>query len=214
MWARRAVSVNRLAPTARAVTLPAMPLRAEQTRDHDGVGSVHRNAFGDDHGGTVARLVDDLRREDPTALSLVSKEPDGVVGHVMFSRALLDAPRQLVAVQTLSPLAVAPQWQRRGIGSALVRAGLQHLDECGVPLVFLEGDPRYYARLGFSAAVAHDFRKPSLRIPDHAFQVVKLSAYEPWMTGTFVYSNIFWEHDCVGLRESMPNDVKVSSGTE
>ncbi|MBE1492723.1 GNAT family N-acetyltransferase [Plantactinospora soyae] len=191
-----------------------MPLRIEQARDYDAVGAVHRTAFGADHGGTVVKLVNGLRREDPTTLSLVSDEADGVVGHVMFSRALLDAPRQLVAVQSLSPLAVAPQWQRRGIGSALVRAGLKQLDERGVPLVFLEGDPRYYARLGFSAAVEHDFRKPSLRIPDPAFQVVKLSAYEPWMTGTFVYSNIFWEHDCVGLRESMPDEVEALSGTE
>jgi putative acetyltransferase len=191
-----------------------MPLRTEQTRDFDAVGSVHRTAFGGDHGGTVARLVDALRRDDPTVLSLVSDEADGIVGHVMFSRALLDAPRQLVAVQSLSPLAVAPEWQRGGIGSALVRAGLQQLDERGVPLVFLEGDPRYYSRLGFSPAKEHDFRKPSLRIPDGAFQVVKLSAYQPWMTGTFVYSNTFWDHDCVGRRETMSDEVEALSGTE
>ncbi|MFC6018100.1 GNAT family N-acetyltransferase [Plantactinospora solaniradicis] len=191
-----------------------MPLRIEQTRDFDAVGSVHKAAFGGDHGGTVARLVDALRRDDPTVLSLVSEEADGVVGHVMFSRALLDAPRRLVAVQSLSPLAVAPEWQRGGIGSALVRAGLQQLDERGVPLVFLEGDPRYYSRLGFSPAVEYDFRKPSLRIPDWAFQVVRLSAYEPWMTGTFVYSNTFWEHDCVGRRETTSDEVGALSGTE
>ncbi|OJF16080.1 GNAT family N-acetyltransferase [Couchioplanes caeruleus] len=149
----------------------------------------------------MARLVDALRRDDPGALSLVSEEAGEVVGHVLFSRALLDAPRRLVAVQSLSPLAVAPRWQRRGIGSALVRAGLQRLDERGVPLVFLEGDPRYYSRLGFSPAGGQGFRKPSLRIPEGAFQVVKLSTFEPWMTGTFVYSDTFWEHDCVGLRE-------------
>ena len=149
----------------------------------------------------MARLVDALRRDDPAALSLVFEEAGGIVGHVLFSRALLDAPRQLVAVQTLSPLAVAPPWQRRGIGSALVRAGLQRLDERGVPLVFLEGDPDFYARAGFRQAVEQGFRKPSLRIPDRALQVVRLSAYEPWMTGTFVYRNTFWDHDCVGLRE-------------
>ncbi|AEV86807.1 putative acetyltransferase [Actinoplanes sp. SE50] len=136
------------------------------------------------------------------------------MGHIMFSRALLDAPRQLVAVQSLSPLTVAPQWQRRGIGSELIRGGLQRLDEGGIPLVFLEGDPGYYSRLGFSPAVEQGFRKPSLRIPDEAFQVVKLSAYEPWMVGTFVYSNIFWEHDCVGLREATHSDMGVLSGTE
>jgi putative acetyltransferase len=149
----------------------------------------------------VAELVDALRRDDPDALALVSEDADQVVGHIMFSRALLDAPRRQVGVQTLSPLAVTPEWQGRGIGSALVRDGLRRMDARGVPLVFLEGDPRYYSRLGFLPALDHDFRKPSLRVPDEGFQVVKLSAYEPWMTGTFVYSPTFWEHDCVGLRD-------------
>ena len=45
------------------------------------------------------------------------------------------------------------------------------------------------------------FRKPSLRIPDAAFQVHPLSAHEPWMTGTLVYAAAFWELDCVGLRD-------------
>jgi putative acetyltransferase len=119
----------------------------------------------------------------------------------MFSRCLLDAPRRLVEVATLSPLAVIPERQRRGIGSALIRHGLRHLDDRGVPLVFLEGDPRYYSRAGFGPADKLGFRKPSLRIPDAGFQVIALSAYEPWMTGTFVYSDTFWRHDCVGLRD-------------
>jgi putative acetyltransferase len=177
-----------------------MSLRTEQARDHGAVEAVHRTAFGD-HGDVVAQLVKALRRDDPGALSLVHEEPGDVVGNVIFSRALLDAPRRLVAVRTLSPLAVLPPWQRRGIGGALIRAGLQQLDEQGVPLVFLEGDPRYYSRFGFSPAGEHGFRKPSLRIPDGAFQVVKLASYEPWMTGSFVYPNTFWEYDCVGLRE-------------
>jgi putative acetyltransferase len=183
-----------------------MPIRIEQAGDHEAVASVQQAAFGGDHGVTVARLVDALRRDDPNALSLVSVEADEVVGHVMFSRGRLAAPRQLVAVRSLSPLAVAPQWQRRGIGSALVRAGLREVDERGVPLVFLEGDPRYYSRLGFSPGVEHDIRHPSLRVPDWAFQVVRLSAYEPWMTGTFVYSNTFWDYDCVGRREPIPDE--------
>jgi len=61
--------------------------------------------------------------------------------------------------------------------------------------------PRYYRERGFEAAGPAGFRSPSLRIPDEAFQVVRLSAYEPWMTGTFVYAETFWKHDCVGLRD-------------
>jgi putative acetyltransferase len=176
-----------------------MLIRNEEPDDHDAVGTVVTAAFGN-HGVVVAQLVRALRKDDPDVLSLVAEEDGAVVGHVMFSKALVDAPERLVKVRTLSPLAVAPRWQRRGIGKALIAAGLKIVDQLGVPLVFLEGDPAYYSRWGFTPGVDDDFRKPSLRIPDPGFQVIKLSAYEPWMTGTFVYSNTFWDHDCVGQR--------------
>ncbi|GAA1533226.1 hypothetical protein GCM10009827_059050 [Dactylosporangium maewongense] len=180
------------------VALPPMLIRTEHPSDHAAVGALHRAAFGGEHGGTAARPV-----TPSAALSLVAEEDGEVAGHVMFSRCLLDAPRRQVAVQSLSPLAVAPHLQRRGIGSALIQAGPRRLDERGVPLVFLEGDPGYYARAGFTPAGDHGFRKPSLRIPDQGFQVIRLSAYEPWMTGALVYSAPFWDHDCVGRREPL-----------
>lgn len=176
-----------------------MEIRDERTGDHEAVRDVQRQAFGRD--GQVARLVDALRRDDPQAVSLVAVEAGTVVGHVMFTRALLDAPRQLVTVRVLSPLGVLPQRQRQGVGSALVREGLRRMDGDGVPLVFLEGSPSYYPRLGFTAGGELGFRKPSLRIPDVAFQVAVLSGYQSWMTGTLVYPATFWEHDCVGLRQ-------------
>ena len=177
-----------------------MEIRTERPADHAAVREVHRQAFGD-RGDVVARLTDALRAGDPAALSLVA-EADGVVaGHVLVSRALLDAPRRLVPVQVLSPLGVLPGRQRRGAGAALVREALRRLDERGAPMVFLEGDPRYYGRLGFRDGGGAGFRKPSLRIPDAAFQVATLSGYEPWMTGTLVYPDTFWAHDCVGLRD-------------
>ena len=179
-----------------------MDLREEQPGDKASVRKIHVQAFTG-HGQVVASLVDSLREIiTPTAgLSLVAEQDGQIVGHVMFTRSLLDAPRRLVEVQVLSPLAVMPDYHKRGIGSALVRQGLKAIAERAVPLVFLEGDPAYYSRFGFAPGGDLGFRKPSLRIPDGGFQVVRLPAYEPWMTGTLVYAEPFWRHDCVGLRD-------------
>src|ERR1700727_205140 len=128
-----------------------MELREELPGDKEPVRDIHLRAFGN-HGQVVADLVDALRETiTPTdGLSLVAEQGGQIVGHVMFTRSLLDAPRRLVEVQVLSPLAVMPEHQKRGIGSALVRHGLQALAGQSVPLVFLAGDPRYYSRFGFS----------------------------------------------------------------
>jgi putative acetyltransferase len=179
-----------------------MEVRLEQPADAAAVRALHLAAFGP-HGRVVCDLVDALRPSvrPGSGLALVAIEAGSVAGHVLLTRCLLDAPRRLVEVEVLSPLAVLPERQGRGIGSALVRRGLELLAERDVPLVFLEGSPRYYARLGFGPATRQGFRKPSLRIPDEAFQVVRLPAYEEWMTGTLVYSQPFWACDAVGLRD-------------
>ena len=180
-----------------------MLIREERAEDHDAVAEVHRQAFADE-GPLVAALVDDLRLslDREPGLSLVAVDGAAVIGHVLFTRNLLDAPKQLVEVQVLSPVGVLPTRQRQGVGSELVRHGLAELARRSVPLVFLEGSPAYYSRLGFQAGAELGFRRPSLRIPPAGFQVHLLPAYEAWMTGTLVYRREFWDHDLVGLRDS------------
>lgn len=112
----------------------------------------------------------------------------------------MDAPDRLVEVVALSPLAVLPSRQGRGIGGHLVRESLLAAQNARWPLVFLEGSPSYYQRFGFEAARERGFSSPSPRIPEKAFQVVVLPDWEPPMTGGFVYTDVFWELDCVGLR--------------
>jgi len=151
----------------------------------------------------VNAIVDDLR---PTihgrgGSSFVAEADGRVVGHVMVTASLLDTAPRLIDAPVLSPLAVAPDRQAAGLGGALVRRALEAAESAGAPFVVLEGDPRYSSRFGFRPAGELGFRKPSLRIPDAAFQVALLPAYEPWMTGTVVYAWPFWVHDAVGLRD-------------
>jgi putative acetyltransferase len=181
-----------------------MEMRDERPEDLGAIARLHTAAFGDD--GRVARLVDALRATPAglTPLSFVAveeDEDDEVVGHVMLTASRLDAPPRLVNVYVLSPLGVLPPFQRRGIGTALIGHALRKARKAEAPLVFLEGDPAYYGTRGFERADRLDFRKPSLRIPDWGFQVARMPGYQPWMTGTLVYSEPFWAHDCVGLRE-------------
>jgi putative acetyltransferase len=187
--------------SARDADPDAVSIRPEQPDDRERIREVHALAFGP--GEPVPDLVDALRSAQAplTPRSYVATDGDHVLGHVMLSASRLDAPRRIVDVWVLSPLGVRPEAQRRGIGTRLVADALEAAAGTGVPLVFLEGSPDYYGSLGFERASALGFRSPSLRIPDAAFQVARLPAYEPWMTGTLVYSDTFWALDCVGLRD-------------
>lgn len=179
----------------------SIEVRHERPGDEPAIDRVHAEAHGSE---VVPRLVDDLRTliSPGRGASFDALDGDRLVGSIMFTPNLLDAPRCLLEVEVLSPLSVLPSYQRRGVGAALVETGLREMTKQGVPLVFLEGVPRYYPRFGFFTATELGFRKPSLRIPDEAFMVLRLPSYESWMTGTLVYSDVFWRHDAVGLRES------------
>lgn len=111
-----------------------MGIRFERESDRPSIRALHLAAFGD-HGKVVADLVDDLRSAvaKDEGLSLVAEESDEVVGHAMLTPSWLDAPRRLVDVQVLSPVGVVPDWQKRGIGSALIRRGIELLIEGRCP---------------------------------------------------------------------------------
>jgi len=164
---------------------------------------VVEDAFGPEEGPTVARLVTALDDAGSTRASLVAEVDGHVVGHVQLSRSWVDAREALVDVHVLSPLSVAPAHQGTGIGAALLEAAREAAERLGAPAVFLEGDPGYYSGRGWSPAGPLGFTAPSARIPAPAFQVVLLSAYEPWMTGALVYCEPFWALDCVGLRDPL-----------
>jgi putative acetyltransferase len=174
-------------------------IRAEAPGEQAAVAVVVGAAFG---RPSVVRLVELIRRspEYEPGLSFVAVDGDGrIVGHVLFSRAPLRREgADDASVLMLSPLSVHPDRQRQGIGSALVRHGLDVVNARGEPLVILEGAPALYRRFGFRPASEVGIARPSARIPESAFQVRLLDGYDPALVGTVDYPKAFWDTGSVG----------------
>jgi putative acetyltransferase len=161
-------------------------VRPERDGDEAGIAWVINTAFaGADHsGGNEADIVRRLRSERELEASYVAATPAGeIVGHVAFSPVLIDSDE--CGWYGLGPLAVLPDWQRRGIGAALVEAGLarlRHIDAAGCVVL---GEPAYYARFGFAHDPALSYPGP----PPEYFQRLVLSGEPP--SGVVEYSPAF-----------------------
>ncbi|MGH3932478.1 MAG: GNAT family N-acetyltransferase [Pseudonocardiaceae bacterium] len=169
-----------------------MLVRREQPGDVETVRDIVAAAFarpdGPERVPVEVTLLDGLRVDEGwlPLLSLVAEPGDGeVVGHVVCTRGTVDGSPAL----GLGPLAVRPDWQRRGVGKALMHAVLGAADALGEPLVALLGEPEYYGRYGFRACTAYGIEPPKPRWGKY-FQVRTLSAYRP-CPGTFAYAKPF-----------------------
>ena len=180
----------------------AVVIRPATEGDRADVHRVVVTAFGDE-GPEVRAMVEALEAAGHVRASLVAEVDGRVAGHVMLSHAWLDCRERLVDVLMLSPLAVAPAEQGRGIGTALLEAAVAEARHLARPAVFLEGDPRYYGPRGWESGSDRGFTAPSTRIPGPAFQVRTLEGWQPWMTGAVVYVEALWALDVVGLRDPL-----------
>lgn len=176
-----------------------LTIRPEEAADEAAVRSLVADAFGDE---AIATLLDDLRSSVAwLGLSFVAELDGEIVGHVAYTRAWVDDPSELVEVLVLSPLSIRPDHASKGIGTALVMESLEQLTDRDEPLVFLEGDPGFYSRLGFVEGAMLGFKAPSSRIPGPAFQVRPLPGRPGQVKGALVYPDVWWRHDAVGLRQ-------------
>lgn len=120
---------------------------------------VERAAFGED---SEAELVEALLA-DPSAapiINLVAEKDGVVVGHALFTNAVVATTDGGVAATILAPLAVAPAAQRTGVGQALCREGVRTAGDLGIGLVFVLGHIDYYPRCGFRPASPHGLEAP------------------------------------------------------
>jgi putative acetyltransferase len=123
-----------------------MLIRTEEEKDWAAVYALNAAAF---ETPAEANLVDALRQQARPVVSLVAEDNQTVVGHMMFSPVSLTGHPD-VKIMGLAPMAVAPNHQCKGIGSALVRAGLERCKQLGFGAVVVLGHPEYYPRFGFS----------------------------------------------------------------
>ncbi|KPL86305.1 hypothetical protein SE16_13300 [Ardenticatena maritima] len=128
-------------------------IREATAEDIPAIQHVHRCAFAP--STTEAKLVAALYDAGAWDVSLVAFVQEQVVGHILFSPVTLTPPAPHRVGVGLAPLGVLPAWQKRGIGSALVRAGLQAVQRNGATFVVVLGAPQYYTRFGFECALSH-----------------------------------------------------------
>jgi len=177
-----------------------MEIRAAHPSEQAAIETVVAAAFEESADGPVVQMIRALDASGATRISLVAFD-DRIVGHVQLSKAWIDARSRLVDALMLTPLSVVPERQRQGVGTRLLEHALRTADELGVAAVFLEGDWAFYGKRGFVRGASLQLLRPSLRIPEPAFQVARLSRYESWMTGHVIYPESMWETDSVGLRD-------------
>ncbi len=147
-----------------------MQIRLEQPADVAAVHAVNQSAF---ETSAEADLVDSLRARAKPIISLVADDHGTIVGHILFSPVMLTGHGGL-ALMGLAPMAVVPARQRRGIGSALIRGGLDRCRQYACDAIVVLGHPEYYPRFGFAPASAFGLTS-EYDVPDEVFMVLELN---------------------------------------
>jgi putative acetyltransferase len=147
-----------------------MHIRPELPADITAIREVNLSAF---EGTTEADLVDALREQARPIVSMVAEDNGAIVGHILFSPVTLSSLPDL-RVMGLAPMAVLPDRQRKGVGSALARAGITACRDLGYEAVVVLGHAEYYPRFGFVPASRFGVRS-EYDVPDDVFMAMELT---------------------------------------
>ncbi|MGK7877412.1 MAG: GNAT family N-acetyltransferase [Xenococcaceae cyanobacterium] len=171
-----------------SITCKSIKIRSEKPLDYQAIAQVNTLAFGRDN---EAQLVEGIRTSDRyiPALSLVAELDDVIIGHILFSYIDL-VGKERFSVLALAPMAVRPEFQKQGVGSKLVRAGLEAAEAMGEPLVVVLGYPWFYPRFGFEPSGSYDI-EPPFPVRSEAFMVKPLKNYQQQYKGKVAYPPAF-----------------------
>ena len=163
-----------------------MHLRPAVASDRGEIRGVHLLAFP---SPAEADLVEQLVQHGDSVISIVAVENGRIVGHVLLSRMDVESDGAALNAVGLAPVAVIPEWQRRGIGSALIEAAIAGARRSGVEMIFVLGDTGFYGRFGFAAETARPFASPYAGAHFQALAIGR--ALQPTLTGTARYAPAF-----------------------
>jgi len=138
-----------------------MNIRLAQETDLDSILKVIETAFSDEENKVIMNLVQELHKETtgPSIKSLVAEVDNQVIGYVSYSPIFLKSDSS-ISGYILAPLAVSLEHQKQGVGSNLMKSGIDLLTKDGVGVLLVYGDPAYYGRFGFKEEVGHVFVPP------------------------------------------------------
>lgn len=167
-----------------------MVIRQEEAKDRSTIYSLVKRAFetAEQTDGNEHDLVNALRKGKAyiPELSLVAEIDGKLVGHIMFTKAEVGG----AIVLALAPLSVLPEYQRQGVGTALLQEGHRIARELGYGYSIVLGSETYYPRVGYLPADTFGIKAP-FDVPRENFMAYRLNDSVPALCGTLRYAEEF-----------------------
>lgn len=167
-----------------------MIIRQEEIKDYKDIYDVVKTAFhnAEQSDGNEQDLVDLLRKSEAfiPELALVAEDNGRIAGHILFTKAEVGGSIQLA----LAPLSVLPEYQRQGIGKALIKEGHKKAAQLGYGYSIVLGSEKYYPKMGYLPAEQYGI-KPPFPVPSKNFMACKLRENVPDISGIVKYAEEF-----------------------
>lgn len=154
-------------------------IRPERNTEYNKTEEIIQKAFLNEEYSDQKEhlLVNRIRKSDAfiPELSLVALNQDeDVIGHILLSKIKIVDGNNKVDSLALAPVSVTPEYQKKGIGSQLIRAALKNAKDLGYHSVIVLGHKDYYPKFNFKPASLWNIQAP-FEVPDDVFMALELT---------------------------------------
>lgn len=147
-------------------------IREERQADYSTIRKINDLAFNQPNEGII---IEKIRQSGAETLSLVALIDGKLVGHIFFSPVIIENHPEIKNGMGLAPMSVLPEYQNQGIGSLLVREGIERLKIKSVPFIIVLGHELYYPKFGFQIASKYQIKCQWEDVPDEVFMILILN---------------------------------------